>query len=144
MNKHIQNSYLKTRVHTASKDQLLLMLFDGAIRFAEQAKPALAAKDFETSCTLLCKAQRIAIELLTAIDREKMDPEIYSNLAGLYNFIFQSLSEANLLRQVEPIDDALPILRHLRDTWAMAIDAVPAIQKRQLSPTRNTGLSFTG
>ena len=144
MSQHIQNSYLKTRVQTASKDQLLLMLLDGAIRFSEKAKVALAENDFELSCELLCKAKKIVIELISVIDRDQMDAEIYNNLVGLYNFIFQNLIEGNLLRQAEPIDDALPILVHLRETWAMAIEEVTLAQKRMLSPTQNTGLSFTG
>ncbi len=144
MSHQVQTSYLRTRVQTASKDQLLLMLIDGAIRFSEKAKQALPEKDFETSCDLLCKAKKIVIELIMAIDRNEMDPEIYNNLVGLYNYIFQSLSEANLLRKIEPIDAALQILRHLRETWSMAIEQVPAAQKRMLSPTRSTGLSVTG
>ena len=144
MSQQVQNSYLRTRVHTASKDQLLLMLIDGAIRFAEKGREAIEVKNFETSCEMLCKAKKIVIELITVIDREAMDPQIYNNLVGLYNFIFQNLSEGNLLRKSAPIDDALPILRHLRETWAMAIEEVPAAQKRMLSPTQETGLSITG
>lgn len=144
MNQQMQNSYLRTRVQTASKDQLLLMLFDGAIRFTEQAKVELPEKNYEASCTLLCKAKKIVIELITAIDRDQMDPEIYNNLVGLYNFIYQNLSEGNLLRKVEPLDQALPILHHLRDTWAMAIEGLAVADRQALSPTQISGLSFTG
>lgn len=121
MNLQQANHYLKTQVQTASKEQLLLMLFDGAIRFSEQAKARIEARDFEMSYLLLVKSQRIVMELITALDAKRIEAELFQNLMSLYNFIYQKLVEANMRRRTESIDQAVGILRHLRDTWAEAI-----------------------
>lgn len=113
--------YLETQVRTATQEQLLLMLIDGAVRFSEQAKTKLAEKDFEGTHHLLIRAQRIMIELVSSLSREIGD-EIYGNLVGLYNFVYFRLVRANIEHAPEPIDEALRILASLRGTWAEAIE----------------------
>jgi flagellar protein FliS len=114
--------YLKNQIMTAPKEQLLLMLFDGAMRFAEQAKGKLADKSYEESCGLLIRAQRIMIELVTSLDKNVLPEDIYNNLVRLYNFVYFRLIDANLKKEVERIDEALRILASLRATWAEAIE----------------------
>ena len=114
--------YLETQVRTATKEQLLLMLFDGAIRFAEQARPKMTDKqDIESAHNLLIKAQRIVMELLSALDKT-IEAELYRNLTGLYVFIYGRLVQANMQREPALLDEAIRILRMLRGTWAEAIE----------------------
>lgn len=113
--------YLNTQVQTASKEQLLILLFDGAIRFCENARRNIDEKDYELSYVELVRSQRIVMELLSAMDRHAMDPEVYKNLCGLYTFVYRELVEANMARESDHIDSALKILRHLRETWELAI-----------------------
>jgi len=115
------NRYLRTQVQTANKEQLLIMLFDGAIRFAEQARVHLAEGRFEQSCNLLVQAERIIVELMGTLQPEGIDEKLYDNLLGLYNFCYQKFISANLHSDVEAIGEAIPILIHLRDTWSEAI-----------------------
>ena len=61
------NQYLRTKVLTATPEQLQLMLYDGAIRFAEQARLALQKKDFEGSYNGISRAQKIIAELSCAL-----------------------------------------------------------------------------
>ena len=63
MSHHVAQNYLRTKVFTATPEQLQLMLYDGAIRFAEQARAALEKKNFEQSFTLLTAAQKIMAEM---------------------------------------------------------------------------------
>ena len=114
--------YLRNQVMTAPKEQLLLMLLDGAIRFSEQAKFKLKEEKFEDSCNLLIRAQRIMIELVTSLNKEVLPEEIYTNLVRLYNFCYFRLIDANLKKDFEKIDEAVKILVHLRETWAQAIE----------------------
>lgn len=113
--------YLETQVRTASQEQLLLMLIDGAIRFSEQAKSKLAEKDIEGAHQLLIRAQRIMVELVSSLSRQIGD-EIYNNLVRLYNFVYFRLVRANVQHSEAPIDEALKILGILRSTWAEAIE----------------------
>lgn len=113
--------YLETQVKTASQEQLLLMLIDGAIRFSEQAKARLAENDVEGAHHLLIRAQRIMVELVSSLTRAIGD-EVYNNLVRLYNFVYFRLVQANVRHEATPIDEGLRILGILRSTWAEAIE----------------------
>ena len=115
------NQYLKTRVMTASKEQLQLMLYDGAIRFCEQGRVAIEAGNVEQSYKMLTKAENIIMELSTSM-RDEYAPETCARMRGLYMFCYERLVEANMKRSLEPLADALKILRHIRETWLMLID----------------------
>src|SRR3954469_17392290 len=114
-------NYLRTKVLTATPEQLQLMLYDGAIRFAEQAKLALEKKDFEGSYTGISRSQKILAELASSLKHD-LAPELCGKLAALYNFAYRKLLEANIEHTVGPINDALDILRSQRETWAMLLD----------------------
>jgi flagellar protein FliS len=112
--------YLKTQIQTASREQLILMLYDGAIRFGEQSKDRLAVQDWEGAHGLLIRAQNIVMELLYSLDR-KAGGTVADNLAGLYTYCYQRLVEANIQHNPAKIDECNAILRKLREAWAQAI-----------------------
>ncbi len=113
--------YLKTTVMTASPEVLTLMLWDGAIRFAEQGKEAILKKDIEGSYKSLVRAQKIITELTTALKRD-IDPDLTEKLAALYNFIYRRLVAANISKDEKLVDDAIELMRHQRETWVMLMD----------------------
>jgi flagellar protein FliS len=123
MSRFAQNaqSYLHTKIFTATPEQLQLMLYDGAIRFAEQAKAALEKKDFESSYNLISRTQKIITELNSGL-KHNVAPELCGKLASLYNFVYRKLLEANVGHQLEPMNEALSILRYQRETWAMLLN----------------------
>src|SRR5271163_495679 len=94
-NPQAAQTYLKTRVMTATPEQLQMMLFDGALRFGEQAKQALAKKDFEQVYLNLSRAQKIVMELMTSL-KPDVFPELCSKLKGIYLYVYKRLVEANL------------------------------------------------
>lgn len=114
------NEYLKTKVMTASPEQLQLMLYDGAIRFCEQARKAIEAKDIEGSYKYLSKAEDIVLELQNGL-RDEVAPEICKKMRALYLYCYEQLVSANLKRQGSFVDEAMKILRHLRETWVMVM-----------------------
>src|ERR1700722_18887332 len=116
MNPQAAQNYLRAKVLTATTEQLQLMLFDGAIRFAEQGKAALEKSDFQASYLALSKAQKIINELNSNL-RHDIYPELCGKLASLYNFAHRNLVEANIHHQTEPVDEALKVIRYPRDTW---------------------------
>ena len=120
MNPQGAQNYLRTQVLTATPEQLQMMLYDGAIRFAEQARPALAAKNWEASYNAISRAQRIITELTSSL-RHDIAPELCGRLASIYNFIYQKLVEANVEHKTESLDEAIRILKIQRETWEMLL-----------------------
>lgn len=117
------DEYLRNTVMTATPEQLQLMLYDGAIRFATQAREALAKSDFETSCEKLLRAQRIVLEMRNGL-RPEVNLELCEQMAALYDFVYNRLVDANMQRDPAAIDEALRILEHQRETWRLLIEKI--------------------
>lgn len=115
-----RRQYLRNQIENASREQLVLMLYDGLLRFAEQGRTALLEKDNIKAHESLMRAQAILMELVNGLDREK-GGDIAINLGQLYAYIFQRLVEANMAHSVEPIDESLHIVSDLRDAWSRAM-----------------------
>lgn len=118
MNPNAANEYLKAKVLTATPEQLQMMLYDGAIRFAQAGRAAMVELNFEQSHFNLSKAEKILLELNGSL-RPRVAPELCKNLAGIYLFCYRKLVEANTRRDVGPIDETIELLKFQRDTWAM-------------------------
>ena len=121
MTNQAAQNYLRTKVLTATPEQLQLMLYDGAITFLEQARLALAKNNFEQSYTGISRAQKIIAELTSSL-RHEIAPDLCGKLAGLYNFVYRKLVEANVQHEMKSLDEALGILRYQRETWVMLMD----------------------
>ncbi len=136
--------YLKNAVLTATPEQLQLMLYDGAIRFATRGLEAVQANDREGAFNALDRAQRIVLELNQGIRRE-VNPELADQMAALYNFVYNRLIEGNINQDQAALEDALRILRHLRETWVMLMDKLAqeqstpkAVAPQDIVPPRPT------
>ncbi len=126
-NPYTQNTaYRKTQIETASPETLILMLYDGALRFMGQAEIAFEEKNLEQISNLLLRVQAIFAELMTALDKEK-GGEIAVNLERLYVFFLEKLGEANVKKDVKPMLEIKPLVQNLRNTWEQAM------QKHQTS-----------
>lgn len=108
--------YQKGAVNGASPLQLVIMLYDGAIRFMEAGKYGIEHKDLELQNQNLQKAQRIVMELMSCLDMDK-GGEIAKNLLALYSYVLNELVEANVGDKTEPIDRCIKILCELRESW---------------------------
>ena len=121
MNGQAANNYLRTKVLTATPEQLQMMLYDGALRFCEQARAALQDKNWEQSYTLITRVQKILVELSCSLKHD-VQPGLCGKLAALYNYAYRKLIEANIDHKVESLDEAMSVLRYQRDTWAILMD----------------------
>ncbi len=115
-------AYQAQAVLTASPGQLVLMLYDGALRFMAQARAQLESQDdsprrIEAINTNLLKAQNIFAELRANLNFEA-GGEYAANLERLYEYYSRRLFEANLRKQVGPVIEVEDLLRQLRDGWA--------------------------
>ncbi|HOT27376.1 MAG TPA: flagellar export chaperone FliS [Candidatus Ozemobacteraceae bacterium] len=115
-----QDSYRKTQIDTASPEALILMLYDGALRFIAQAEDAFLAKNNEQISNSLLRVQAIITELMTSLDKEK-GGEIATNLERLYLFFLEKLTDSNLKKNPEPMRQVKPLIEDLRNTWAEAM-----------------------
>src|SRR5882724_301008 len=89
------NSYLRTKVLTATPEQLQMMLYDGALRFCEQARAALVEKNYEQSYNLISRVQKILMEMICSLKHD-VSPDLCGKLAALYNYAYRKLIEANI------------------------------------------------
>jgi len=113
--------YQQNQIATASKEQILLMLYDGAIRFSKQAREAIKEGDMAEKGKYIGKTMAIIAEFASSLDHE-IGGDIAKNLDGLYNYMLKELSKANLKNESGSMDIVCNMLCELRATWAEAID----------------------
>lgn len=111
------DKYRQSAVQTSSPSQLVLMLFDGAIRFAKTGMDGIDERDFGKVSLFLGKAQSIVNELLATLDRTY---EVSNNLAAMYEYINYLFVESNLKKSKEQAEEAIGYLLELRQTFAQA------------------------
>jgi flagellar protein FliS len=116
-NQAAQN-YLRTRVMTATPEQLQMMLYDGALRFAKAAKVALTEKNYEQTYHSITSVQKILSELICTLKHD-VDPKLCGRLASLYQYAYKKLIEASMKHKMEAMDEALNVLTFQRETWSM-------------------------
>lgn len=134
-----QQTYQEQQVLTASPQQLLLMLYDGAIRFLKIGRKAQLAGDTEKSHQNLVRAQKIIAEFMGSLDLE-LGGEAAQNLLQLYEYLHHQLVQANLKKEIALIDEVLGHLSELRKTWAQAIAI--ANQENQAENAANSQASL--
>ncbi|MBD64105.1 MAG: flagellar export chaperone FliS [Halobacteriovoraceae bacterium] len=125
-------AYKQTSVKTASKEQILLMLYQSAIKSCKKAIEAIDNNEIAKKGESIGKLQDIVIELNNSLDFE-VGGDVARELSALYDYILYSSSQANLKIDKEPLEGCLSVLKTLYDGWAQAIKSMknqsPEIQK---------------
>ncbi|MBS3977588.1 MAG: flagellar export chaperone FliS [Syntrophomonadaceae bacterium] len=109
-------AYQQNQIMTASQEKLVLLLYDGAIRFLRQAEEACEAKDWNKCSNNLLRVQEIITELQASLNRED-GGRLAENLFLLYDFMFRRLVEANIKKDIRLIAEVRDLLPELRDAW---------------------------
>lgn len=126
-------TYRANAILTASPGQLVLMLYDGALKALHIAREAFADNDevkrIEIINTQLLKAQAILGELQTGLNLEA-GGEFAQTMYRLYDYHNRRLSEANIRKQVEPVIEVEKLVRELRDAWAQMLSQGNATVER--------------
>ena len=117
MNTNPYIKYQQATVQTASGPQLLLMLYDGAIKFVRLGIEGIQQKSIEKSNTNLLKAQLIVHELIAALN---YDYAVSKNLVLLYEYMIHQLIQANIRKNEKLAQEVLGYLVDLKETWADA------------------------
>jgi flagellar protein FliS len=125
------DAYRRTEVLTASRETVLLMLYEGAIRFLKQAIAAAERNDTKEKARLLCKVQEIVTELQATLNFEA-GGDLAKSLEGLYVFVSHRLVRGNLSNETRGLLDALNVLETLQSGWE---GAVASLRKEKVSAT---------
>lgn len=123
--------YKATQIKTASQGQLILMMYDGAIKFLKIAKSGFPNKKYDVVNNNIIKSQDIITELMLALRLEAGD--IAKNLYSLYEYMNRRLIEANIKKNESICDEILKMLEELRDVWKQVIDKVGETQPKEVS-----------
>lgn len=115
------NAYLRTKVMTASREELRLMLLDGALKFARQAETGLERNEFEMTFNGFSQCRDIVLELLNTIKPEHA-PEIAKSVQDLYAFMYGELVKASINRDIDMLREVISLLEYERETWVLAMD----------------------
>jgi flagellar protein FliS len=107
--KNAHATYQNVQITTTDRGRLLLMMYEGAIKFLKQSKAGLEEKDIAKFCRFLSKGQAIIAELMNTLDFEK-GGTIARDLDRLYDFMLFYLSEANLYRDAERVNRVIHLL----------------------------------
>jgi flagellar protein FliS len=113
------NAYKKNQINTASSEQLVLMLYDGARKFIKQAIKSLQDGDMEAAHHNLIRSQNIVAGLMSGINFEA--GEIAQNLFQLYTFMHSRLIQANLEKNGQYAQEVLEMIEDLRGAWAQIL-----------------------
>lgn len=113
-------AYKQSQIETASPEEILIMLYDGAIRFLLVAKKAHDAGEIEKRHKNILNAQHIIQEFMSSLDME-IGGEMAINLYRLYEYLNYRLIQFNIQKDLGMLDEVLEHLRSLKKTWEEAI-----------------------
>ncbi|PJI09827.1 MULTISPECIES: flagellar export chaperone FliS [Clostridium] len=116
---NVKDAYKQYRTNSvtyASKDQLLLMLLGGAVKFSKIGRQAIVDKDFHKANENIKKSQNVFYELIATLDLE-MAGDWGPNIVSIYKYIINELIEANMKKDVSKMDEVIPLIEEVKATW---------------------------
>ena len=114
MDTNFANAYQKNAIMTASSAELTLMLYEGAIKFCNIAIIGVEENDIEKAHNNIVKVENIIGEFIATLNHKYPVAKDFENV---YNYLMDSLIEANMKKDKEILEEVLGYLREMRDTW---------------------------
>ncbi|NNM91892.1 MAG: flagellar protein FliS [Candidatus Eremiobacteraeota bacterium] len=148
MTRSANDKYVETAILTASKEDLIVRVFDILVVAAQQAIEKMNADvgDIEGIHRALLRAQRALAVLMGALDME-IGGELSANLFRVYEFWHHELVMANMQKDVSRVERLLPDFIDYRKTWAEAVLQWKAMQRTEsedIQPTASSGFAAVG
>ena len=112
------SSYASNAIETASPEELTLRLYEGALKFCNQAIIAVENSEIERAHSLIIRVQDIIREFQITLD---MQYEISNELDLMYDYLYRRLVEANISKDIEILEEVRDFLRQFRDMWKEAM-----------------------
>lgn len=126
--KNQYQKYKNSSIQSASREKILLMLYEGAIKFTKLSIAAAEKKNISERCTNLGRAYDIIMELNNTLDH-KVGGDVATNLEQLYIFMMEQYTKANISGDPAPLRSNLKILENLYQGWIEAVEKVKMGQK---------------
>ncbi|MGE0616125.1 MAG: flagellar export chaperone FliS [Bacteriovoracia bacterium] len=117
------NQYKRTAVKTATPGQILIMLYEAAIRHLRRAVACIEANDLNGKGVAIGKSHDILNELNNSLNFE-VGGEVAKQLEGLYNYCIGQLLKANVENQKEPLISVIKVMENLLEGWRGAVEQV--------------------
>lgn len=117
---HGANQYQKTAILTANRGQVLIMLYEAAVRHCRNATAAIEKKDLAAKGTSIGKVHDIVNELMNTLDHN-VGGQISKDLERLYAFMIEQLMQANIENSKEKVLSVQKNLETLLEGWRGAI-----------------------
>jgi flagellar protein FliS len=117
--------YQQAQVATADRGRLLILMFDGGLRFLAGAENGLRNDRLDEFSSQLARAQAVIAELLHTLDH-KAGGEIAAQLERLYRFMLDHLVEANLQKSVRHVEQVRRVLSIIADAYREVVAQGPA------------------
>lgn len=135
-------TYLKNEIEGATKGKLVLLLYDGAIKFVNHAIKSAEDGEIVATHENIIKAENILYELLSTLNMDA--GEVAENLFKLYDFVIWQLVEANKTKDPEKLKPVLGILKTLREAWKEVVTKEEIQSKTTQQPQENIKLNVAG
>lgn len=133
-------TYLKNEIEGATKGKLILLLYDGAIKFLKLANRYIELKDIPNAHKHIIKAENIIYELMSTLNMDA--GEIAENLLKLYDFMVWQLIEANMEKDSNKINSVIKLLTNLREGWKIIVEKEQEVESE--SENKKRSVNFTG
>lgn len=136
-NAEVNKMYMESQLTPSSKEEIALMLYDGAIRFLRSARNEMVRKNnLLEKAKLIEKTVNIIDYMKSALDMDK-GKEIAANLNRLYEYMMVQLTEANVKNDPRNIDEAIDLLLVIRDGWSQICGNNKSKQQAAVSPQQS-------
>ena len=121
--KSAAQKYKASSIQSASREKLLLMMYEGAIKFTKISIAACEQKNLAEKGMAITRVYDIILELNNTLDH-KIGGEIAKNLEQLYMYMTERLTKANVTNDVGPLKEVLKILETLNEGWRQAVEKI--------------------
>ncbi|HWQ72287.1 MAG TPA: flagellar export chaperone FliS [Desulfitobacteriaceae bacterium] len=133
LNKQYTKNYLETIVFTSSPEKLTLLLYTNLVKLIMQAQLAIQEKDLEKVHNCIVKAKKIILNFKNTLNKKY---EISQSMLVMYDYMYRRLTEANIKKDRDILEEILGYAREMRDTWSQAMiivnDSLKAADSRNL------------
>ena len=117
----VNNPYFRTKVMTASREELRLLLIEGSLRFMRAGREGLEKKDWETVYNGFTQAKAIILELINTLDHSA-NPELCARLSALYTYMYTRLTEGSFEKDIAKVDEVIGLMDYERETWVLLME----------------------
>jgi flagellar secretion chaperone FliS len=137
------DAYKDTEITTANQSKLIIMLYDGAIRFLRIAEAKMDFHSYDVVNTNIIKAQDIITELMVSLNMEA-GGAVAANLLNLYAYMKKRLIEANMQKDAGMVKEVIGHMETLRAAWEQAGQKSGPVQvETPMARSRAAGVSFS-